>query len=204
MRFLRKALCFTLTFAMCLTTVLTGIEKKEVRAAGEAQYALWPMDVVYFTQKIGGDYSHKGTLNFDIVGETKQADVKAPFDAKVVAIFKKENEGNTVVIQSIDKVKYADGTTDIMCMSFGHDNDVSDLYVGKILKQGEVFYQTGTYGYVTGDHTHVNCFRGEYKSGEFWVQNVYGNYCPNNAISPEKALFIKNSTKVIQTFGLEF
>lgn len=46
-----------------------------------------------------------------------------------------------------------------MTMVFAHDNNISDLYVGKNIKQGEVFCQTGNYGYVTGVHSHVTCIR---------------------------------------------
>ncbi|MDE5965060.1 MAG: InlB B-repeat-containing protein [Eubacterium sp.] len=37
-----------------------------------------------------------------------------------------------------------------------------------------------------------------------WTKNKYGNYCSPNAINPTKALFISNSTNVVDKKGLSF
>ena len=42
-------------------------------------------------------------------------------------------------MESIDKVKYADGTIDYMTVMTMHDNDVSNLKVGDIINQGVVY-----------------------------------------------------------------
>ena len=88
--------------------------KTTVVSAAELQPAMWPMDVVYFTQEPGGGFSHAGTLNFDIVGMTN-SNIKAPFDCKIVKIYKGWAEGNTVIIQSLYPVKYADCLFMIFC-----------------------------------------------------------------------------------------
>lgn len=90
-----------------------------------------------------------------------------------------------------------------MTMAFAHDNNISDLYVGKNIKKGEVFCQTGNYGYVTGVHSHVTCIRGKYQY-DFWTKTQYGTYSSPNGISPTDALFISDDTNVIQTLGLVF
>ena len=167
------------------------------------QPAMWFMDVVKFTQEPGGGYSHKGTLNFDVVG-VHNSNIKAPFDCKVVAIYKSWAEGNTVVIESLAPVQYADGTVDYMCMSFAHDNDVSNLWVGKTIAQGEVFYQTGNYGNVTGVHAHVSCIRGTYQK-DIWKRQPPNNNCASpNSICPTKALFLPEGIAIYETKGLMF
>ena len=172
--------------------------------SGGTQKALWFMDYVKISQVPGGNYSHAGTLNFDVVGYKGNSNIKAPFDCSIVKIYKKINEGNTVVIQSDRKVQYADGTVDYMSMAFGHDNDVSDLKVGMHLSQGQVFYQTGNYGKgVTGVHSHVTCIKGKFKNNLWAKKSKQGNsYCPNQ-INPVNALFLGNA-KVINAKGLKF
>ncbi len=182
-----------------LNTILTSNSQTQPTY----QPAMWFMDVVKFTQKPGGNYSHAGTLNFDVVG-VNNSDIKAPFDCKVVAIYKTWAEGNTVVIESIVPVQYADGTVDYMCMSFAHDNYVGDLWVGKTISQGEIFYQTGNYGNVTGVHAHVCCIRGTFQK-DIWKRQPPNNNCGSpNSICPTKALFLPQGIPVYDTKGLVF
>ena len=170
---------------------------------GGTQKALWFMDYVKISQVPGGNYSHKGTLNFDVVGYKGNSNIKAPFDCKIVKIYKGYNTGNTVVVQSDNKVQYADGTVDYMSMAFAHDNNISDLSVGKHLTQGQVFYQTGDYGKAKGVHSHVTCIKGKFKNNLWKKKSAQGNsYCPDQ-IHPVKALFLGNA-KVINAKGLSF
>ena len=200
---------------IALLWIITMPNKSE---ANSEQAALWFMKDMNITQVPNGDVSHANTQNFDVVGVTSN-DIFAPFDCKIVAIYPAYNSGNTVVIQSLNKVRFADGSLDIMSMGFAHDNDISDCYVGKVLKQGEVFYQNGDYGLAYGVHTHVTCIRGEY-------MDIYGNYVnnmwaeqrssfiyngvtytissPHNDIAPTSALFITESTNIYNTMGLQF
>lgn len=171
--------------------------------AAQVQPAMWFMDNLNITQVPGGDHSHKGTQNFDVGhGGLVHANIKAPFDCKIVTIYTGSGCGNTVIIQSLEKVLYADGTVDYMSMAFGHDNDVSDLKAGQTLKQGQVFYQTGTKD-ATAAHAHVTCIKGKYKN-DFWTANEYGNKSSPDAIDPTKALFIPEGITVIKTKGLSF
>lgn len=178
-------------------------------AAGGAAYldlscqkAEWFMSAVNISQATNTG-SHLGTQNFDVIGYYDN-NIYAPFDCKVVAIYDSMySMGHTVVIESLNKVRYANGTIDYMSMSFGHDDDISDLYVGKVLSKGTVFYQTGNYGISTGSHSHVTCIRGKYQ-GDMWTTNQYGNDCSPNAIHPTAALFIPRNMKVVSTAGMSF
>lgn len=172
--------------------------------AAEIQPAMWFMDDLNISQVPGGDYSHAGTKNFDVIG-VRNKNIKAPFDCTIVAIFPTYESGNTVIIQSDAKVKYANGSQDYMSLAFGHDNDISDCYVGKKIKQGSVFYQNGDYGPATGVHSHVTCIKGKYTDHSGWIViPSTGNSTFSNAIDPREALFISKSTKIYKTLGMSF
>ena len=178
------------------------IPVKSVRADA-IQPAIWFMDDLNITQVPGGDYSHAGTLNFDVKG-VNNTNIKAPFDCEIVEIFYGEKAANTVIIQSTSPVRYADGTVDFMSMAVGHDNDISDCYIGKIISQGEVYCQNGNYGNATGVHSHVTCIRGKYTDHPGWVQVSTENWTFQNAIDPTTAFFLHASTNVVETMGLNF
>lgn len=187
---------------MALMMLFSVISAVPITAEAATQKALWVMNDLKVSQVPNGNYSHMGTQNFDVVG-VKSNNIMAPFDCKIVKIHKGELYANTVIIESTSKVLYADGTTDYMSMCFGHDNNISDLSVGKKLKQGQVFYQTGDYGNATARHCHMTVIKGKYK-GDMWTKNKYDNYCSPNAINPTKGLFITNKTNVVDSKGLKF
>ena len=131
----------------------SGIET----AGGE--YAIYPGSVLAISQGPYDDFSHHDQNAIDMtLGQYES--VVAPFTCRVVAV--NEDCCNAVWIQSMREVKFADGTVDYMTCLFMHDNDISDIYVGEILLQGQPFYEMGTAGNATGDHCHISCFRGEY------------------------------------------
>lgn len=152
-----------ITIAVSLTkeelSLYGQVQKKVTIKLTKLQKAKWFMNYVNISQVPGGDYSHQGTQNFDAIGTRGDNNIFAPFDCKIVAIYKELwSYGNTVIIQSLNNVQYADGTSGIMSMAFGHDNDISDLWIGKVIEQGEIFYQTGNYGPGNGGvHSHVTC-----------------------------------------------
>lgn len=107
------------------------------------QKAIFPVKNMRITQGYGKDtYSHDDSYAIDL-GSVDGILLRAfaPFDAIVRKIYKED--ANEVWIESLEPVLYADGTVDYMTMLFMHDNDVSDLYVGKIINQYEEFYQEG-------------------------------------------------------------
>ena len=172
------------------------------------QAAMWFMDDLWITQ-LPGVGSHYGTNNFDVIG-SQNNNIKAPFDCTIVDIIEGYQAGNTVIIQSLSPVRYANGNEDYMSMAFGHDNDISDCYVGRTLAQGEVFYQTGNFGQVTGIHSHVTCMAGKYTDHDRGFQNsgyTYNGsptYSFANAVHPVDALFISPSTNIVDSQGLVF
>lgn len=153
------------------------------------------------TQGMNEDFSHKGELAIDIGIACEY--FKAPFTGTIKRIYE---YNNTVWLESNEKVKYADGTEDYMTIMTSHDNDVSNLYVGKVIKQNEVYYAPGVKGKVTGPHIHLGVGKGKF-TGNGWHKGEYqpkidGYAWPiNNQYNIVKALFLYDKVEVINGYG---
>lgn len=163
----------------------------------KVELAMYPMDVVSITQGMYGSFSHKGSAAIDIVG---QKNLTCPVTAKVVKI---STSSNTVTLESVNKVLLANGTYNYITMSFTHDNNIKDLYVGKVIKQGAVFYQIGTKGYATGPHCHLEVGLGKYSANK-QVKNRYGVWKLKSQIEPDDVFFIKDNTKIKNAKNCKF
>ena len=164
------------------------------------EYAMYPSKYIRITQK-----DHEGThiacWAVDEAGkDTGAGNIIAPVTAIVKKIYAYSNE---VWLQSKSKVKYADGTEDYMTILFCHDNSVTSLYVGKEIKQGEVFYQEGTKGNANGNHLHFECGKGKF-SGTGWYQDSSGAWSIINGKKVTECLWIDDTYQVIDTKGYKF
>ncbi len=163
--------------------------------------AIFPMKYLNISQGINGGYSHLGTMQLDLLGKgTGNDDVFAPYTGVIKKIYP---TANSVWLESINPVLYADGTIDYMTMLFSHANDISNLYVGKVINQKEVFYHEGTKGNVTGAHVQIDVGKGKF-TGTGWHQNEYGNWIINNEINPTKALWLLEDTIIINDKGYDW
>lgn len=125
---------------------------------GNYENAWFPAPVMRLTQIAYESYSHKNTNVIDIAPGGR---VFAPFTGKVVY---KNTRWGYVLFQSIDKVYYADGTLDYMTIGLMHDSDISDLYEGQIIQQGQAFYDAGGMGAgnpnAYAKHVEIGVFKG--------------------------------------------
>lgn len=163
--------------------------------------AMYPSKIIRITQR-----DHQGTHADCFATDEAGPDggissLFAPFTGIIKKIYSKD--ANEVWLESVEPVLFADGTKDYMTIMFCHDNDVSDLWVGKIIKQGEVFYQEGTKGYATGNHCHFECAKGKF-TGTGWHKDAAGYWSINNGKLVTDCLFVDDSYNVIQTLGLNF
>lgn len=141
--------------------------------------------------------THKDSYAIDNAGKDSGiSDIYAPFTGIIKKIY--TNDANEVWLESIDKVEYPDGTVDYLTVMFAHDNNVSNLFVGKRIKQGEVFYQEGTKGNVTGNHCHIECGRGKF-TGTGWHKNNSGYWSINNSKKPEECFWLDDSITVLSS-----
>ena len=163
--------------------------------------AMYPSKVMRITQK-DHEGTHAACWAVDEACENGNiSSLFAPFTGKIKKIYAKD--ANEVWLESIDPVLYADGTKDYMTIMFCHDNDVSDLWVGKVIKQGEVFYQEGTKGNATGNHCHFECGRGRFTDSG-WHKDSAGYWSINNGKKVTECLFIDDTYKILNAQGYVF
>lgn len=158
------------------------------------EFAVYPAPDMNITQGYYDTYSHQRQNALDIT--SKQGGVYAPFSGSIVRIDRGYSRYNTVWVESADKVVYADGSVDYMTVVFMHDNNVSNLFVGQVLSQGEYFYDSGVAGGATGPHVHIACIRGQYKSD----MSLTGS----GDVYPEDAMFVPADTKILSSYGLDW
>lgn len=153
---------------------------------------LFPVKIMDITQSMNGGHSHKGTKAIDCgwVNENNKK-LYAPFTGKIVQI---KTDSNAVWLQSKEKVLFADGTVDYATVRTVHDNDVSDLYVGKEIKQGDNYYKMGDHGNTTGIHVHIEISRGHVKG--YAPKNQYGNWEMPNTINVYDGFCLADDTIV--------
>lgn len=167
------------------------------------EVALFPLPYLYMSQDEGGDYSHIGTYNIDLLGwdangRVYQAPVYAPCTMKVVATWLNYAGGNSVFYESVNKVHLANGQLDYLTISFGHDSNPPYTNIGDVVQQGDICYHTGTYGNVTGDHTHTCTGQGHYQGVTSRPPDNHQDL--TNRIHYWEAVFI-NDTTVIQGYN---
>ncbi len=163
--------------------------------------AMYPSPYMRITQKDHtGTHAHSWAV--DEAGSDGGIDyLVAPFTGKIKKIYKAD--ANEVWLESCDPVEYPDGTIDYMTVLFAHDNDVSNLYEGQIIKQGQRFYEEGTKGNATGNHCHIECGLGKF-TGTGWYKNPAGYYTINNSKLITECLFIDDTYHIMNTKGYSF
>ncbi len=191
---MKRIISIILTAVLLLGTVIIAATTAK---ADSYEYAMFPMTTLNITQGINGGFSHMGTLAIDNAGKDSGIEsAYAPFTGTIKKIY---NEYQ-VWLESSNPVVWADGTIDYMTILVVHDNDTSDLYVGKPIKQGERFFEEGTAGYATGNHIHLEVAKGK-MSGSGWYKNSYGIWTITNAVNPFDALFLSDTTNVKNDYG---
>ena len=171
-----------------------NFEREGVMNASGEELAIFVSESLYVTQGAYDDYSHMSQNAIDI--KPMEWAVRSPFNAKVVRKDESYTACNAVWIESTSKVRYADGSYDYMTLCFLHDNDISDIYVGQPLTQGEYFYDAGDYGISSGKHVHVAVYRGSY--------DAYSMRVGDGTINIEDALFLPDDTYVYEGYGLDW
>ncbi len=146
--------------------------------------------------------THLNSYAIDEAGKDSQISIlRAPFTGIIKKIYKED--ANEVWLESIEPVEYPDGTIDYMTILFAHSNDISNLYVGKKINQGEQFYSEGTKGNATGNHCHIECGKGKF-IGTGWYKNSSGYYSINNGKKPEECLWIDEQITIINNNNYAF
>ena len=146
--------------------------------------------------------THKDSFAIDNAGlDYGKEKVYAPFTGIIKKIY--PNDANEVWLESSEPVEYPDGTIDFLTIMFAHADNVDNLFVGKTIKQGEVFYEEGTKGNATGNHIHIECGKGKF-TGSGWYKNSSGYWSINNHKKPEECLWIDDTINIIHSNNYNF
>lgn len=146
--------------------------------------------------------THTNSFAIDDAGKDQGIGrLRAPYTGIVRKIY--QNDANEVWLESIEPVEYPDGTVDFMTIMFAHADDVSNLFVGQRINQGEEFYSEGTKGNVTGNHCHIECGKGKF-IGTGWYKNASGYYSINNGKKPEDCLWLDDRVTVLNNNNYNF
>lgn len=166
----------------------------------ENEHAMFPSDYVSVS---GSMNSHAANYDYaiDIIGKRSGIidNFYAPFTGKVVAMDNPGTYSNMVILESLNEVEYANGTIAFMTCKFNHDNNISDMYIGKVIGRGTTFYQEGGFGSGSpttfATHVHMQCAQGKF-AGYNTTDYPSGNRVLKNEINPLSALFTSTNTIV--------
>ena len=154
----------------------------------DIQNILCPFTDYYCTQDYNDTPSHMGSLANDVRGIKcgVRYPYYAPVDVRCVNINRKYA---FTWWQSLEKVRFADGTIDYVTFLFGHDN-IINCYIGQVVHQGVQIGNMGNAGLADGVHCHIEVGRGKQNT---WIQNKEGVYCIPEQVKLEDVFFIDNT-----------
>lgn len=166
------------------------------------EVALFPLPYLYMSQDEGGDYSHQGTYNIDLLGygpngRILNAPMYAPCTMKLLYFWTAYENGNMQVWESVNTVHLPNGAVDYLTLMVAHDNNPPVTTIGSTVTQGQHFYSTGTYGYVSGDHCHTCLGQGHYSG---FVVRPGGHEDLANRIHYWDGMYV-NDTVVVQGYN---
>lgn len=157
---------------------------------------LFPLEYLYMSQDEGGDFSHAGTLSMDFLGWGSGGRIlTCPYYAPCSCRCISSTESANRIWQSLNKVHLADGSLDYATWVVAHDNTPPGI--GTVLNQGDLMGHTGTAGFVTGDHVHLNIAKGVYANWEQVPPN--NNWQLVNSIHIYNACYV-NDTVIVQGY----
>ena len=168
--------------------------KGEKSIRGGIEDLLCPFTDMYITQGTEGS-SHKGTKAIDVRG--RERGVRYPYYAPcTVKCIKTYPSNGQVMWQSVNKVRFADGSIDYVTFMTAHDNSM-DSYKGQIVEQGSQLGNMGNKGNATGVHCHIEVSQ---SSDTSFYKNKYGIYTMNNEYDLDDCYFVDN-TNILYGMG---
>lgn len=165
------------------------------------QVCLFPLDYILITQRSGPNtYSHCCGEPCDYKGPYNRYPIYAPCDCHLTY---SDNVGNTRGYTSNTQVWTPSGLT-YVTFSFTHDNTPPSK---TSFTQGELIGYTGTAGFVTGDHTHIDqSLQANARLVSYGVTCQGGNLCYalQGSTLPTNVFYTTGSETIVDTKGLIF
>lgn len=162
----------------------------------------FPMEYLRVTQGEFDTYSHAASMAMDFGGKDTGSDkLYCPCDMIVKRI--RENANGEMYLESLDKVQFADGTSDYARLFLCHDS-VFNFQTGAVIPQGTYFYDEGGMGggnaHAFGIHVHIEAGKGKWNSTT-QSRNSSGTYVIERQAHLYDLFFIDQNTKVINDGG---
>ena len=160
------------------------------------QRAILPIDIINIIQGEYGEYSHyvgsgnEWGMDFVVPGQTRYP-LTAPCDAVVIDV---DHNYAQVSWATQNPVLCADGQIRSFWFRIVHDDNYSRWKVGDTIKQGEHIGNTGNSGMSSGDHLHLDCFK-----GTTYDWTAYGD--TSKMLHNYDIFFIMESTTIINDYG---
>lgn len=170
------------------------------------EVALFPMETLTITQGRYSNFSHKGYNATDLAGKDTGIDsMYAPFTLRVE--WKDTSSATGVAVSNVNRVLMANGKIAeprTLFIVLWHDNNITDLKVGQIIKQGVRFYDEGTTGFATGNHIHIELSNWRY-DGTYPLYKLANGYWTSKGTEVNiEDLFYVNDTVIKQDGGYKF
>ncbi len=149
--------------------------------------------------------SHLGSLALDFGGKDTGVDkLYCPCDMRVVRI--RFNANGELYLESLEKVIFADGTSDYLRLLCIHDSQFN-VSEGQILSQGEYFYDEGGMGSGVANkfsnHVHIEAGKGKWKSASQF-QNGDGVFVIENQAAINELFILGRDVVVLDDGGLSW
>lgn len=165
------------------------MKRGQTSVRGGIEDVLFPMEILHITQG-DNEGTHLGTYALDNAG--KDAGIDPIFAPCTMQIMDKWNSaaGNDLFFQSVNKVRFADGSIDYLTCRFIHDDYTGDIAMGRVFAQGEEFSDEGTAGNAFGNHSHMEFGKGVFSRERESVKNAQGTWHLANNVPMEKVCFM--------------
>lgn len=177
------------------------MRKGQTSIRNGVQDLLCPFWYAKVTQGANGQYSHQGTMANDIGHKNANSPFEeyyAPCDIKCVYLW---SDYGQAMWQSLNKVRFANGTIDYLTFITVHDNSMN-VKIGQTITQGNIMGHKGNKK-ATGVHTHIQCAKGLYTIKN-WRKNNYGNWCFPNETNIDQVFFFDDTEIVSSEYSKNY
>lgn len=184
-----------------------GAPEKVENSTENVENFYFPMEYLRVTQGENTG-SHIGGKAMDFGGaDTGKDALYCP--AKMIVKRIRENANGEVYLETVNKVKFADGTSDyarILCI---HDDTLPNYKVGDIINQGEYFYlEGGMSGGVRQklpNHVHIEAGKGKWKECKHYlVPGTTDKYSIEEPESLNNLFIVKKDTIILDDGGYKW
>lgn len=164
------------------------------------EVCLFPLDYLYCTQvSYPGSYSHCCGYATDWIGTHDDYPIYAPFTCTRVY-----QDSVTSVYKNDAPVWTPSGLQQNVLVSFTHDeNQPTQSH----FNQGDLIAHTGTAGFVTGDHTHLDqAFSATYTLIDSGLTCAAGNRCyyMDGNVQPYNCYYLSGNETIVDLAGQTF